>query len=58
MKGIGDTIQVNDAKLNTAKSMLSEIMIAIIGQFVALQQENPFLAIEAMFRFTSSDMIK
>jgi hypothetical protein len=31
--------------------MLGDVITAIVGKFVTLQKENPFLAIEALFRF-------
>lgn len=37
--------------------MLGEVIAAIASKFVTLQAENPFLAIEALLRFTHPDMI-
>jgi len=37
--------------------MLSDILKAIASKFVTLQAENPFLAMEALFRFSNAEMI-
>ena len=40
-----------DRKLETVNNMLGEVISAIASKFVTTRAENPFLAIEALFRF-------
>jgi hypothetical protein len=37
--------------------MLRDVISVIVTKFVTLQAENPFLAIEVLFRFTNANMI-
>lgn len=54
MKGINTDFKPIDSKLNYTKQMLGEVLVAIIARFVAIQEQNPMLALEACFRFQNS----
>lgn len=60
MNGVQSTRALTplDRKLETVNTMLSEVISAIATKFVTIQAENPFLAIEALFRFQSAGMIQ
>jgi len=38
-----------------SKAKLGEVLELIVGKFVALQMQNPLLAIEALFRYGSKE---
>ena len=59
MKGImenasGDSY--NERKLRISNDQLKQIITTIVGKFVALQMDNPLLAMEAMFRFQTKEI--
>lgn len=54
MKGIMENVSSDsygERKLRISNDQLKQIVTAIVGKFVALQIDNPMLAMEAMFRF-------
>lgn len=45
-----------ERKLRISNDQLKQIVTAIVGKFVALQIDNPLLAMEAMFRFQTKEI--
>ena len=64
MKGILDNVSgpnqvqdsYNERKLQISLEQLRTVIVVIVGKFVALQQDNPMLLLEALFRFQTKEI--
>ncbi len=46
-----------DRRLELMNNMVSDVLTGIIQKFVSIQTQNPFLAMEILFKFTSQEKI-
>jgi hypothetical protein len=46
-----------DRKLDITQNMVTEVLTAIVSKFMTIQNSNPFLAMEILFKFTSQSTI-
>ena len=59
MRGLIDPtkkISFQDHKLEYSREELRKVVTVIVEKFVALQRENPLLALEALFKIQSADI--
>jgi len=45
-------------KLEVSEAKLKEVVVAIVSKFSLLQKTNPMLAVEALFPFTSKELVE